>query len=142
MHDVFHMSVLEQDITRKGRVDEKAMELDVGNNEEYEVEAICNSAVYARESAGHLPGLYYLVSWKGYPKEENTWEPASAVQHLGKLISSFHKDHPEKPTATFEAINTTPPMARPTIKSKSAIKPAKQKQGQPANSANNRAKKS
>ena len=85
------MSLLEQDTTRKGRVDEDATELDAGDDEggEYEVEAIRDSAVYARESAGHLPGLYYLVSWKGYPEEENTWEPASAVQHLRKLISSF-----------------------------------------------------
>ena len=43
------MLLLEQDTTRKGRVDE--MELDAGDNdsEEYEVEAIRNSAVYARE---------------------------------------------------------------------------------------------
>ena len=72
---VFHMSLLEQDTTRKGRVDENdAAELDAGDDEggEYKVEAIRDSAVYARESAGHLPGLYYLVSWKGYPEEENT----------------------------------------------------------------------
>ena len=99
-------------------MDEDATELDAGDDEggEYEVEAIRDSAVYARESAGHLPGLYYLVSWKGYPEEENTWEPYSVVQHLRKLISSFHKDHPDKPTAISEAIDTAPPMARPTIK--------------------------
>ena len=84
IHDVFHVSLLEQDTTRKGRVDEEVrqMEFDAGDDEsgEYEVEAIRDSAVYARESeSGHLPGLYYLVSWKGYPEEENTWEPASAV---------------------------------------------------------------
>ncbi len=43
-----------------------------GNGKEYEVEAIRDSAVYARESEGHLLGHYHLVSWKGYPKEENT----------------------------------------------------------------------
>ena len=49
-------------------------ELNVGDNKggEYKVEAICDNDVYARESAGHLPGLYYLVSWKSYPEEENT----------------------------------------------------------------------
>ena len=66
IHDVFYVSLLEQDTTRKGRVnDENAAELDAGDNEsgEYEVEAIRDSAVYARESkSGHLPGLYYLVS--------------------------------------------------------------------------------
>ena len=58
-------------------------EFEASNDKEYEVDGIQDSAVYAKESAiGQLPGLYYLVSWKGYPKEENTWEPASAIQHL------------------------------------------------------------
>ena len=117
------------------------MEFDVGDNEsgEYEVEVIWDIAVYARESElAHLPGFYYLVSWKGYPEEENTWEPASVVQHFRKLISLFHKDHPDKSTATSHAINTIPPMARPTIK---PTGPPKQKRGWPANSINKRAKK-
>ena len=57
-------------------------EFKAGNNKEYEVDGIRDSAVYAKESAGHLPGLYYLVLWKGYPEKGNTWEPASAIQHL------------------------------------------------------------
>ena len=149
IYDVFHVSLLEQDITRKRRVDENnATELDAGNDSsDYGVEVIRDSAVYARESkSGHLPGLYYLVSWKGYLEEENTWEPYSAVQHLRKLISSFHKDHPDKPTATSEAIDTAPPMARPTIKpaAKPTVKPTapKRKRGRPANSSNKQTKKS
>ena len=77
------MSLLKQDIIRKGRVhEENAEELDAGDNSgEYEVEAIWDSTIYTRESeSSHLPGLYHLVSWKGYPEEENTWEPASMVQ--------------------------------------------------------------
>ena len=144
IYDVFHVSLLEQDTTRKGRVDENdATKLDDGDdNGEYEVEAIRDSAVYARESeSSHLPGLYYLVSWKGYSEEENTWKPASAVQHLRKLISSFHKDHPDKPIATSEAIDTAPPMARPTVKPTG--KPStKRKRARPANSSNKRTKKS
>ena len=129
IHDVFHVSLLEQDTTRKGRVHE-AEELDAGDDSgEYKVEAIRDSAVYARESeSGHLLGLYYLVSWKKYPEEENTWEPASAVQHLRKLISSFYKDHPNKPTATSPAIDNAPPIARPAVK---PPKPLKRKRGQP-----------
>ncbi len=75
IHDVFYVSLLEQDTTKKGRVDEMTSRLKFksdGNGKEYEVEAICNSTVYARKSEGQLPGLYYLVSWKGYPKEKNT----------------------------------------------------------------------
>ena len=67
IHDVFHVSLLEQDTTRKGRVDENVRQIyfDIGNNEggEFEVGAIQVSVVYAREfEAGYLPGLYYLVS--------------------------------------------------------------------------------
>ena len=130
------MSLLEKNTTKKGQVDENATELDASDDEggEYKVEAIRDSLVYAKESeSGRLPGLYYLVFWKGYPEEENTWKPYSAVQHLRKLISLFHKDHPDKPTATSEAINTAPPMARLIIKpaAKSTVRPTapKQKQG-------------
>ena len=139
---MFHVSLLEQDITKKGRVSKKVPELDAGDKDskEYEVEAIRDSAVYANESeSGHLPGLYYLVAWKGYPEEENTWEPLSAVQHLKKLINSFHKDHPEKPTATSPSIDSALPMTRPTVKP-TAKATTKQKRGRPANNAGKQAK--
>ena len=63
IHDVFHVSLLEQDTTKKERNDNVA-ELDVGDDSgKYEVEAIRDSAVYIRESeSDHLLGLYYLVS--------------------------------------------------------------------------------
>ncbi len=62
---------------RKGRADKAMSKLEFegngdGDGKEYEVEAICNIAVYARESEGHLSGLYCLISWEGYPKEKNT----------------------------------------------------------------------
>ena len=71
------MFLLEQDITRKGRINKKIvkqLKFKAGsNNEEYKVESICNSAVYARElKAGNLPGLYYLVFWKRYLKDKST----------------------------------------------------------------------
>ena len=65
MHNVFHMSLLEQDTTRKERVDKqmKKLELEASNSKEYEVEAIWDSAVYASESeSGQLPSLDYLVA--------------------------------------------------------------------------------
>lgn len=61
------MSLLEQDITKKGRVDKKVKQTDFdtsdNNNGEYKMKAIRNNAVYKRESeSGHLVRLYYLVS--------------------------------------------------------------------------------
>ena len=46
-------------------------EFDAGNNKEYEVEAIIDIAVDAKEVERYLPGLYYLVSWKSYPEKES-----------------------------------------------------------------------
>ena len=70
------MSLLEQDTTRKGRVDKKTLQLefqDDGEGKEYEFEAILNNVVYAKESdSGQLFGLYNLIFWKEFPEEENT----------------------------------------------------------------------
>ena len=77
------MSLLEQDTNRKRRVEKKTLQLEFQDNDEgedYEVEAIRNSAVYAKKlESDQLPGLYYLISWKYFPEEENTWEPASTI---------------------------------------------------------------
>ena len=74
IHNVFHVSLLEQDTTRKERGNEKVTELDFEavDSEKYEIEAIQDSVVYVRELEGHLPGLSYLVACKCYPQEENT----------------------------------------------------------------------
>ena len=73
IHNVFPVSLLEQDTTKKRQ--ENNMQLDfefkTGNNKEYEVEGIQNSAIYAKESARQLLGLYYLVLWKSYPEKIN-----------------------------------------------------------------------
>ncbi len=112
---------------------EKEFEFEVGDNKEYEIEAIIDNAVYGQQANDQIPGLYYLVSWKGYPEEENTWEPSSAVIYLWKLISTFHKEHPEKPTAISPPLDSAPPMARPTIP-----KEPKRKHGRPSKEANKR----
>ena len=58
------MLLLEQDTTKKERVNKKVTELEfeAGNSKKYEIEVIWNSIVYANKAKGHLPGLYYLVA--------------------------------------------------------------------------------
>lgn len=51
------MSLLEQDTTRKGQVNEPVNDLserefEAGNNKKYEVEVIINSAVYGQKTNG------------------------------------------------------------------------------------------
>ena len=54
IYDVFHVSLLEQDTTKKGQVNDMQLnlEFDTDNNKKYEVKGIGDSAIYARESAG------------------------------------------------------------------------------------------
>ena len=64
IYDVFHVSLLEQNSTKKGRVNNTQLdfEFEGGDNKEYEVNGIWDSAVYAKKSAiGQLPELYYLI---------------------------------------------------------------------------------
>lgn len=73
--------------------------------------------IYAKESkADHLPRFYYLVLWKSYSKEKNTWEPASSVQHFQKVVGNFFKDNPDQPTATFLLVEKAQARARFTMK--------------------------
>ncbi len=46
-------------------------EFEAGDNKEYEVEIIIDSAVYGWQANNQIPGLYYLLLWNGYPEKEN-----------------------------------------------------------------------
>ena len=57
------MSLLEQNIIRKERVDKKVTEweFEASNNKEYKVKAMWDSAIYANKTKDPLPELYYLI---------------------------------------------------------------------------------
>ena len=38
---------------------------------------------------------YYLVKWKGYSVEENTWEPKSHLSHAKEALKEFHQSRQE-----------------------------------------------
>ena len=141
-YDVFHVSLLKQDTTRKRRV-ETAIELDKDDSKEYELEVICDCEVYTKEldSDHYLPGLYYLILWKSYLKEENIWEPASTIQYLWKLITIFHRNYLDKLIVTSLPIDSALPIAWSIIKPRAKVS---KKHGRLAktNSTSKRAKKS
>ena len=126
IYNVFHMLLQKQYITRKERIDKNVTEFEAGNSKEYKVGVIGDNAVYVNKAKDYLTSLYYLLVQKRYLKEENTWEPSSAVQHLKKLIIFFYKKYPEKSTATFPSINSASLITRPKIKFRPTTK---QKQG-------------
>lgn len=108
--------------------------LEFGNNsnsKEYEVEAVWNSKIYAKEldSGYYLPGFYYLVLWKSFSEEQNTWKLALAIQYLGRLVIIFYCEYPDQLPATFLPINSTLLKARPIVKLRAK---ASKKYGWPA----------
>jgi len=56
---------------------------------EWEVEEIINSRWHRRR-------FQYLVKWKGYSREHNSWESASEV-FAPELTAEFHCKHPGAP---------------------------------------------
>ena len=141
IHNVFHISLLEQNTTKKGQVDNKALpepekKFEMGDDKKYEVEIIIDSMMYSQQAnSNQMPGLYYLILWKGYLKEENIWELLLTVIHLRKLISTFYKEHSEKLTAISLSLDSVSLIARPTV-----LKEPKQKRGHLSKRANKRGK--
>ena len=79
IHNIFYVSLLEQDTTKKEQLDKKVMELETGDSKEYKVETIWDGAVYSNKAKSHLSRLYYLILLKAYTEKENTWELSSAI---------------------------------------------------------------
>lgn len=74
---LFHVSLLERHITRRGAVDQKIadqLEFEEGEQLEQEVDSIMDSMVFAEKAVDcRPPGLFYLIHWKGGTHAEDTW---------------------------------------------------------------------
>lgn len=55
---------------------------EVGDNKDYNVKTIQDNVIYADVYKKQLPGLYYLISRKGYPELKSIWEYVSTIMHL------------------------------------------------------------
>ena len=86
IHPVFHVSLLEP--APHGIPLETNIEVET-YKEEYEVETIGN---YQRSQNNDE----YLVKWKNYGPEENTWEPKQHLMNCQKMIAQYHQHHPEQ----------------------------------------------
>src|SRR5882762_2080216 len=55
---------------------------------EFKIEDILSSRKKGR-------GIQYLIKWKGYGNEENTWEAKSWMGNAKEIIKEFHQKHPQ-----------------------------------------------
>ncbi|XP_077123739.1 uncharacterized protein LOC143781074 [Ranitomeya variabilis] len=101
IHNVFHRSLLRRyEVPVVPSVEPPAPVL-VEGELEYVVEKILDSRVSRRK-------LQYLVKWKGYGQEDNSWVVASDV-HATDLVRAFHRAHPDRPGGSREG-SVTPPQ--------------------------------
>jgi hypothetical protein len=56
----------------------------IEEKEEYKIEEICGDRRKGR-------GTQYLVHWKGYGNEDNTWLPRSSLGNAEELLSDYLK---------------------------------------------------
>src|SRR5258707_5878088 len=90
IHDVFHASLLlpYQENTVHGPNFSKPLPDLIQGTEEYEVKHLIN---HRRHGGSRM--LQYFVKWKGYPKSDNTWEPAQNI-HAPDLLKKYHQRYP------------------------------------------------
>ncbi|KAJ1300322.1 hypothetical protein OPQ81_005143 [Rhizoctonia solani] len=90
IHPVFHVSLLfpkPSDEFKREPVNPPPVITPEGE-EEYIVERILDSRLKRKH-------LEYLVKWKGYGPEDNTWEPKRHLSNASRKVEEFHHLHPE-----------------------------------------------
>ena len=93
IHNVFHSDLLTLYVSPRNTIQKKPIPLppDIINQEkEWEVERILDSK-HSRNS------VKYLVRWKGYGPEDDTWEPPFNLKNTPQKLKEFHQNHPSKP---------------------------------------------
>ena len=104
LHDVFHIDCLSPYKGNKvnGLLPPPPDPVTIDGKEEYEVDHIRDSKMF-----GHT--LKYLIQWKGYGEGEDTWEPATNMEHSPQVVEQFHRQNPGAPHAINALIYTSLP---------------------------------
>ena len=100
MHRVVHIEMLK----RSHEIDTddtpnqvlKQVDLPQVDDTEYEVEKILDKRVFGRK---HLV-TKYLVRWKGYTAEQDTWEPLTKLKNAQESIDEYERTQSTQPQNT------------------------------------------
>jgi transposase InsO family protein len=102
MHDVFHVSLLKR-YHDDGRIQPPPPTMLEGE-EHYEVEKILD---HRERKVGRKKSAEYLVQWKGYGPEHNTWEPAEYCTHCPETVQEFWDSRAERKAAKVKPVKLT-----------------------------------
>ena len=97
IHPVFHVSQLEPEILNQipNRVQPAPPPIEIDDELEYKIAEILDSKIDNCRKCK----LLYFVCWTGYEgtDEENSWLPATELDHAQEIVSDFHARYPHKP---------------------------------------------
>jgi hypothetical protein len=89
IHPVFHVSLLEKvNKDNFNRKPEPVPAIVIDEHEEWEVEEILDFKLRRKKP-------WYLVKWKGYGEEEQTWEPLSHLDNAKEAVNKYHEKYPK-----------------------------------------------
>ncbi|QRW20941.1 Retrotransposable element Tf2 protein [Rhizoctonia solani] len=90
IHDVFYVGLLSKVHESPSQpFPERPPPETIEGEEEYEVEQIIDS----KRQRGKW---FYLIKWKGYGPEDNSWEPEELLEHSQEEIQRFNKSRLKK----------------------------------------------
>jgi len=89
MFNVVKLTLALDDLITGRRTEGHPLPIVINRELEWEVEEILNSHWHRRR-------FQYLIKWKGYGCEHNSWEFASKVS-VPELTAEFHCKHPGAP---------------------------------------------
>ncbi|KAH9473218.1 hypothetical protein Pst134EA_033220 [Puccinia striiformis f. sp. tritici] len=89
IHPVFHVSVLRKHTADsiEGRGYEEPAPVQIEDEDEWEVGEILNCRKKRKKKE-------YLIAWKGYGPEANSWEPETNLSNSEELLDEFNKKFP------------------------------------------------
>jgi hypothetical protein len=92
-HNVFHVSLLRKYIDG-GRVQPPPLPEIVAGEPEYHVEKVLAHRLVGRN-------MEFLIKWKGYAQEHNSWEPAVAIlENCENLVNEYWSQSGTRPTGS------------------------------------------
>ena len=95
MHDVFHTSLLRpapaNPLPGQTNPPSPPIALDESGEKLYAIEAILDS-----KRSKNRKNFQYLILWRGYDSEDQTWEPLKNVVNAKSSIKEFEQRFPHK----------------------------------------------
>jgi hypothetical protein len=89
MHNVFHVSLLRPYIEGKSTKNPPIPEV-IQDEFEFQIQNLMKHRL-VQQGKKHI--YEYLIRWKGYKAEHDTWEPQDNLENCALILHKYNKEH-------------------------------------------------